>query len=75
MANRWIKSGRSEDFIFLGFRFTVDGDHSHEIKIFLLFGKKAMAHVVSILQRKDITLPEKGLYSQNYGFSSSHIEL
>ena len=59
MANRWVKSGRSEDFIFLGFKFTVDGDRSHEIKICLLFGKKAMAYVESILKRKDITLPKK----------------
>jgi len=60
MSNRWVKSGRSEDFIFLGFKFTADGDCcSHKIKICLLFGKKAMTHVGSILKSKDITLPKK----------------
>ena len=33
---------RVKDFIFLGSKITVDGDYSHEIKRFLLFGRKAM---------------------------------
>ena len=38
---------------------SVDGDCSHEIKRLLLFGRKAMTHLDSILKSKDITLPTK----------------
>ena len=47
------------DFIFLGSKITVDNDYSHEIKRCLLFGKKAMTNLDSILKRRDITLPTK----------------
>ena len=47
------------DFIFLGFKITVDGDCSHEIKRCLLLGRKAVTHLDSILQTRDITLPTK----------------
>ena len=33
MANRWGENGNSEDFIFSGFRITVNSDCSHEIKM------------------------------------------
>ena len=45
------------DFIFLGSRITTDGDCSHEIKRHLLFGRKTMTNLDSILESKDITLP------------------
>ena len=45
------------DFIFLGSKITADGDCSHEIKRCLLFGRKAMINLDSILKSKDITLP------------------
>ena len=45
------------DFIFLGSRITADGDCSHEIKICLLLGRKAMTNLDSILEKRDITLP------------------
>ena len=45
------------DFIFLGSKITADGDCSHEIKRHLLFGRKAMANLDSILKSRDITLP------------------
>ena len=45
------------DFIFLGSRITVDGDCSHGIKRCLLFGRKAMTNLDSILDIRDITLP------------------
>ena len=45
------------DFIFLGFRITVDGDYSHEIKRHLLLGRKAMTNLDNILKSRDITLP------------------
>ena len=45
--------------IFLGSKITADGDFSHEIKRRLLFGRKAMTYVGSILKSRDITLPTK----------------
>ena len=47
------------DFIFLGYTITADGDCSHEIKRFLLLGRKAMTNLDSILKSIDITLPTK----------------
>ena len=45
------------DFIFLGFKITVDGDCSHEIKRHLLLGRKAVINLDSIFKIIDITLP------------------
>ena len=47
------------DFIFLGSRITADGGCSHEIKIHLLLGRKAMTNLDNILKSRDITLPTK----------------
>ena len=47
------------DFIFLGSKITADGDCSHEIKRHLLFGRKVMTNLDSILKNRDITLPTK----------------
>ena len=47
------------DFNFLGSKITMDGDSSHEIKICLLLGRKAMTILDSILKSKDIALPTK----------------
>ena len=47
------------DFIFGGSRITTDGDCSHEIKRCLLFGRKVMTRLESILKSRDITLPTK----------------
>ena len=47
------------NFIFLGYKITVDGDCSHEIKRCLLLGRKAMTNLDSILKSRDITLPAK----------------
>ena len=46
-------------FIFWGSRITADGDCSHEMKRCLLFGRKAMTKLDSILKSRDITLPGK----------------
>ena len=45
------------DFIFLGSKFTADGDCCHELKRHLLLGRKAMTNLDSILQNRDSTLP------------------
>ena len=47
------------DFIFLCSKITADGDCSHEIKISLLLGRKAMTNLDSILKSRDITLLTK----------------
>ena len=47
------------DFIFLGSKITADGDCSHEIKRCLLFGRKVMTNLDSILKSRNITLPTK----------------
>ena len=47
------------DFIFRGFKITADGDCSHEIKTYLLLGRKVMTNLDSILKSRDITLPTK----------------
>ena len=56
----WQIDGKTvSDFIFLGFKITVDGDCSHELKRRLLLGRKAMTNLDSILKSRDITLPTK----------------
>ena len=47
------------DFIFLGSKITADGDCSHEIKRYLLIGRKAMTNLDGILKSRDITLSTK----------------
>ena len=59
------------DFILGGSKITEVDDCSHEIKRCLLFGRKAMANLDSILKSRDIT--NKGLSSQGYGFSNGHV--
>ena len=59
------------DFIFLGSKITADGDCSHEIKRHLLFGRKAMTNLDSILKSRVIILPTKS--SQSHDFSSGHV--
>ena len=45
--------------IFLGSQITVDGDYSYEIKRCLLFGRKAVTNLDSVLKSRDITFPTK----------------
>ena len=47
---------RVRDFVFWGSKITADGDCSHEIKRCLLFGRKAMTNLNSIIKWRDITL-------------------
>ena len=47
------------DFLFLGSKITADGDCSHGSKRRLLFGRKTMTNLDSILKSKDNTLPTK----------------
>ena len=60
------------DFIFLGSKITADGDCSHEIKSCLLLGRKAMTNLD---KKQRYYFADQVLYSQNYGFSSSHVRM
>ena len=62
-------------FIFLGSKITADGDCSHEIKRHLLFGRKGMINLDSILKSRDISLLTKVCIVKRYGFSSSYIQI
>ena len=66
------KQQKQLDFIFLGSKITADGDCSHEIKRCLLLGRKAMTNRESIIKQRHC-FADKGPYSENYGFSSSHV--
>ena len=56
------------DFIFLGSKITADGDDSHTIKRRLLFGRKVMTNLDSMLKSRDITLPTKVHLSKQWFF-------
>ena len=60
------------DFIFLVSKITTDGDCRHEIKRYLLLGRKAMTNLDSMLKSRDITLLSKVCIVKT-GFSSSHV--
>ena len=57
----WQTDGETMETVglYLGSKITADGDCSHEIKRHLLFGRKAMTNLDSILKRRDINLPAK----------------
>ena len=54
-------------------KITADSDCSHEIKRYLLFGRKAMTKIDSILKSRDITLPTKVHLVKALVFPSSHV--
>ena len=61
------------DSIFLGSKIIADGDCSHEIKRRLLFGRKAMTNLDSILKSRDNCFANKAPSSQSYGFSCNRV--
>ena len=69
----WQIDGETvREFSFLGSKITADGDCSHEIKRHLLFGRKAVTNLESILKSRDITLPTVVCVVKGKVFSSSH---
>ena len=62
-VSSWEMDGETvgivSDFIFWGSKMTEDGDCSHAIKKGLLFGRKVMTKLDSILKSRGITLPTK----------------
>ena len=73
MGNRWGTVEAVSDFIFGGSRITADGDCSHEMKRCLLFGRKVMTNLDSILKSRDITLPTKVRLVKAMVFFSGHV--
>ena len=61
------------DFIFLASKITADGDCRHEIKRRLLYGRKPMTNLDSILKSRDIALPTK--YSKLWFFQWSCMDM
>ena len=61
------------DFIFLSSKIIADGDCSHEIKRRLLLERKAMTNLDSLFKNQRHYFADKGLCSQSYGFSISHV--
>ena len=62
------------DFLFLGSKITADGDYSHEIRRLLLFGRKTMINLDSMLKNRHDSA-DKGPYCQAYDLPSSHVQL
>ena len=67
------KQRKQWEIILGGSKITADDDCSHEIKRYLLFGRKAMTNLDNILKSRDINLAKKGPSSQSYSFCSSHV--
>jgi len=61
------------NFIFCDSKITADGGCSHEIKRFLLLGRKTMTNLDSILKKQRHYFANKSPYSQSYGFSSCYV--
>ena len=59
--------------IFLSSKITADGDCSHEIKRHLLFGRKVMTNLETLLKKQRHYFANKGPSSQGYGFFSGHV--
>ena len=59
MSNRWETMETVRDFIFRGSKIIADGVCGHKIKKHLIFGRKAMTNLDSILKSRDIPLPTK----------------
>ena len=56
------------DFVFLGSKISTDGDCSHKMKRYFLFGRKAMTNVDGVLKNQRHHFADKGPYSQSYVF-------
>ena len=69
-----FSDGYKERLYFLGLQITVNSDCSHEIKRYLLLGRRAMTNLWHIKKQKH-HFADKGPYSQTYGFSSSHVQM
>ena len=74
MANRWRNRGNSGWlYFFLDSKITARGDCSHVTKRCLLFERKVMTNLDSLIKKERHCFASKSLSSQSYGFSSSHV--
>ena len=62
------------NFVLGGSKITADGDYNHEITRCLFLGRKAMTNLDNIKKQRQY-FANKGLSSQSYGFSSSHVRM
>ena len=69
MGKQW----KQWETIFLFAKITADGDCNHNIKRCLFLGRKAMTNLNSIIKKQRHYFADKGLSSQSYGFSNSHV--
>ena len=73
----WQREGEKveavTDFIFLGSKFTAEGESSQGIKMCLLLGRKALTKLDSVLKPRDLTLPTKVHIVKVMIFSSSPV--
>ena len=72
MASRQGTKWKQWHFIFLGSKIIANGNCNHEIKRHLLLGRKVMIILYSIKKQRHL-FANKGPYSQNHGFSNSHV--
>ena len=69
----WQIDGETMNFIFLGSKITADGACSYKIKGRLLFGRKAMTNLDSVLKSRDIVLSRNVCLVKVIVFFSSHV--
>ena len=75
ITSRQIEGGKVEaviDFIFFGSQITADSECGHEIKT-LAPWKESYNKPRQHIKKQRHNFDDKGLYSQSYGFSSSHV--
>ena len=78
ITSRQIEGEKVEivtDFLFLGSKVTADGDCSHEIRIRLLLGRKAMTNLNKCVAKQRHYSANKGLHSQGYGLPDGRVWL
>ena len=73
MVNSWVNNG-NRDFIFLGSKISADSDCSQEIKM-LAPWKKSYDQPRQHIKKQRHYFANKGSSSQNYGFSSSYVQM
>ena len=77
-TSQQIEGGKVEavtDFIFLGSKIATDCDCRHEIKKHFPLGKKSYDKPGQHIKKKRHYSADKVVYSQSYGFSSSHVQM
>ena len=75
ITNKRGKSGSNDRFYFLELQNTAGGDWSHWIKRWLAPWKKSYDKSRQCIKKQKHNFANKGLYSQSYVFSSSHVPM